>query len=278
MACIVPVWLGGVLAYYLTGSFNLYLFVFTLLPALAIQIATNFFNDAIDCKKGADTEHRLGPKRMAGAGVLTPESLMVAGIAFLMVALTLSLVIVVERGVILVAIGIPSLFFTYGYTGGPFPLAYRGMGEIFVFIFFGLVAVSGTVFVQTGVWANESFLLGCQIGLLATVLIAINNARDIDEDKDAEKRTLAVRFGINFARVEIILLCLAPFLIGGLWWFVFSMPMLALIPLPGIILASALCCCVYRTPPGKRYNTFLGLAIVTLLVFAALFTLAIFIQ
>ena len=278
MACVVPIWLGGVLAHYLTGSFNLYLFVFTLLPALAIQIATNFFNDAIDYKKGADTKRRLGPKRMAGTGALTPESLLIAGIAFLMVALTLSLVIVVERGVILVVIGIPSLFFTYGYTGGPFPLAYRGLGELFVFIFFGLIAVSGTVFVQTGIWSNEAFLLGGQVGMLATVLIAINNARDIDEDKCAGKRTLAVRFGINFAKFEIIFLCLAPFLMGGLWWFFFSNAKLALIPLPGMLLALVLCCYVYQTPPGKRYNTFLGLAIVTLLLFAVLFTLAVLTQ
>lgn len=99
------------------------------------------------------------------------------------------------RGWAILAIGIPSLYLSYGYTGGPLPLAYRGLGEIFVILFFGLVAVAGTIFVQTGVWPWQGLVLGFQIGLLSAVLIAVNNYRDLEEDRDADKRTLAVRWG-----------------------------------------------------------------------------------
>lgn len=278
MACMVPVCLGGVLSHFLTGRFSLYLFLFTLFPALAIQIATNFFNDAVDWRKGADTKRRLGPARMAGSGRLAPESLLLAGIASVMIALTLSLVIVAERGMVIVAIGAPSLFFSYGYTGGPFPLAYRGLGEIFVLFFFGVIAVSGTVFVQTGEWFLESLLLGLQTGLLATALIAVNNARDIEEDEASGKMTLAVRFGLKFARVEIAFLSLGPFLAGALWWILFDLPKVTLMPLPGMIIGLILSYCVFRNAPGKVYNTYLGLGIVTLLVFGILFTVGLIAQ
>ena len=278
VACIIPVCLGGVLSHSLAGEFSLYLFIFTLLPALAIQVATNFFNDAIDFRKGVDTDRRLGPARMAGSGRLPPESLLLAGIAFVMIALTLALVIVVERGFILVIIGIPSLFLTYGYTGGPFPLAYRGLGELFVFCFFGIIAVSGTCFVQTGVWLPESFLLGAQTGLLATTLIAVNNARDIAEDKAAGKMTLAARFGLRFARMEIAFLSITPFFLGGLWWIFYDLPKVTLLPLPGILLAFALIRCVWRNAPGKSYNLYLGFSILSLIAFSALVTLGLLLE
>ena len=270
MACIVPVCLGGLLSHTMLGEFTLYLFIFTLLPALAIQIATNLFNDAIDYRKGADTQSRIGPQRMASSGRIPPEALFIAGIAFVMIALTLSLVLVLERGWSIVAIGAPSLFFSYAYTGGPFPLAYRGLGEIFVFLFFGLIAVSGTVFVQSGQWVTESFLLGAQVGLLATVIIAVNNARDIEEDKGAKKITLAVRFGLRFARVEIAVLSFSPFIVGCLWWTLFNRPEVALLPLPGLLLSALLTVLIGRSDPGPSYNRYLGLAIISLLNFAIL--------
>ncbi len=273
IACIVPVCLGGLLSQQILGEFTWYMFVFTLLPSLAIQIATNLFNDAIDYRKGADTSRRIGPERMASSGQLAPESLLIAGIAFVLIALTLSLVLVVERGWVIVAIGLPSLIFSYAYTGGPFPLAYRGLGEVFVILFFGIIAVSGTVFVQSGEWLPESFLLGVQIGLLASVLIAINNARDIEEDKLAGKMTLAVRFGLRFARWEITALSCAPFLAGFLWWVLFDTPKVILTTLPGMCLVVILIRHIWRTDPDKSYNRYLGLAIISLLGFALLFSL-----
>lgn len=273
-ACVAPVCLGGVLAHTRLNEFNLFLFVFTLLPALAIQVATNFFNDAIDFRKGADTEGRLGPPRMAGSGKIPPESLLIAGIAMAMIALTLSLVIVAARGWIIVAIGLPSLVFSFAYTGGPWPLAYRGLGEIFVFLFFGLIAVSGTVFIQSGQWLPEALLLGTQVGLLATVIIAINNARDIEEDRAAGKYTLAVRFGIRFARIEVALLSVFPYLAGVLWWLLFDQPEAAWMPLPGLLLSCLVAFLLFRSEPDRKYNRYLGLSVIGLLNFSILIGIA----
>jgi 1,4-dihydroxy-2-naphthoate octaprenyltransferase len=274
LACVSPVCLGGVLAYTRLNEFNLFLFVFTLLPALAIQVATNFFNDAIDFRKGADTARRIGPPRMAVSGKVPPDSLLIAGITMAMIALTLSLVLVAARGWIIVAIGLPSLVFSFAYTGGPWPLAYRGLGEIFVFVFFGLIAVSGTVFIQSGKWLPESFLLGTQVGLLATVLIAINNARDIEEDRAVGKCTLAVRFGIGFARIEVALLSVFPYLAGVLWWFLFDEPEATWMPLPGLLLSCLVACLLFRSDPGQKYNRYLGLSVIGLLNFSILIGIA----
>jgi 1,4-dihydroxy-2-naphthoate octaprenyltransferase len=202
-AAIVPVWAGCVLAWKLTGIFNLKLVACTLFGAIAIQIATNFFNDAIDSRKGADTETRLGPKRVTASGLMTPRSVLLWGSLFVIVAFGFGIVLYHVRGWPIIALGLPSLFLTYGYTGGPFPLAYRGMGELFVILFFGFVAVTGTVFIQTGEWPREAFLLGGQVGLLSSALISINNLRDIAEDSLTGKRTAAVRFGARFMKYLI---------------------------------------------------------------------------
>ena len=212
-AAIVPVWAGGVLAWELTGSFDLALALFTLFGALFIQVATNFFNDVIDAEKGADTKDRVGPQRATVSGLLTPRAVYLGAIGMLLLASLCGVFLIQERGWPILAIGIPSLYLSYGYTGGPFPLAYRGVGEVFVILFFGLVAVTGTVFVQTGNWYFEALLLGLQIGLLSAVLIAVNNYRDVEEDREVAKNTLAVRFGRPMVRWLILLMTITPALI-----------------------------------------------------------------
>ena len=199
-AGVVPVWAGGLLAWKLTGAFDWWLWVCTLLGALCIQIATNFFNDAVDGKNGADGERRTGPRRLTGTGEMRFGQVMGLGGAFLAGAVFFGVFLFLARGWPVLAIGLPSLFLAYGYTGGPFPLAYRGMGEVFVILFFGFVAVMGTVFVQTGTWPVEAVLLGGQVGLLSAVLISVNNFRDREEDALVGKRTLAVKFGPRWPR------------------------------------------------------------------------------
>lgn len=278
LAAVVPVWLGFALGASLSGeAFDRWLFGFTLASTLAIQIATNFFNDAIDAKKGADTAERLGPQRMAGSGVLSPASLLIAGVTMCMIAITFSLILIAARGWIIVAIGVPSLFFTFGYTGGPWPLAYRGLGEVFVLLFFGLIAVAGAAFVQSGQWWAESLLLGVQVGLLATVLIAVNNARDIDEDRRSGKRTLASKLGIGFAKREILACCVLPYLIGAVGWFAFGQPKLAIIPFFGIGFSAIVIGRIWSVDPGPAYNKSLGLGALALLNFAVLVSVALFI-
>jgi 1,4-dihydroxy-2-naphthoate octaprenyltransferase len=272
-AAIVPVWVGCVLAWKLSGTFDLPLALATLLGAIAIQIATNFFNDAIDARKGADTARRLGPVRVTASGMMSPRSVMRIAAGFLCVALVCGVFLYQARGWPIVLIGIPSLFLAYGYTGGPFPLAYRGMGELFVILFFGLVAVTGTVFIQTGLWPREALLLGAQTGLLSAVLISINNFRDREEDATTGKRTFAVRFGPKPAAALIWLeIKLAAF--GGLAWMVFAQPALTAASLPVLLIGLRIIWGVFTLPPGPGFNRLLALGGVQLILFAAVFHFA----
>lgn len=231
-AALVPVWAGTVLAWDLTGNFDLRLAVVTALGAVFIQIATNFFNDVIDAEKGADTLERIGPKRATVAGLLSPRAVYAGAVFMLLQAVVCGIMLYQVRGWAILAIGIPSLYLSYGYTGGPVPLAYRGLGELFVILFFGLVAVSGTIFVQTGIWPWQGLVLGFQIGLLSAVLIAVNNYRDVEEDLAAEKRTLAVRWGRKPLKRLIYAMTVLPALLVPLHscstcWFVASLVLAA---------------------------------------------------
>ncbi len=269
-AGLVPVWLGGVLAWKLTGNFDAWLWSCTLLGALCIQIATNFFNDAVDGKKGADGENRTGPRRLTGTGEMSFGQVMRLGVVFLTGAVIFGTFLCMARGWPMVVIGIPSLFLAYGYTGGPFPLAYRGLGEVFVILFFGFIAVMGTVFVQTGTWPNEAILLGAQVGLLSAVLISVNNFRDREEDARVGKKTLAVRFGPKFAAGVIWLeIKVAAFL--GIVWLVKGYPLFGIASLPVFVIGMRIIWGVFTLPPGNGFNKLLALGAVQLILFAAVF-------
>ncbi len=272
-AAIVPVWVGCVLAWKLGGSFDLPLACATLIGAVAIQIATNFFNDAIDSKKGADTDRRLGPLRVTATGLIRPRTVLGIASGFLTLALICGAFLYQARGWPILCIGIPSLFLAYGYTGGPFPLAYRGMGEVFVILFFGLVAVTGTVFIQTGLWPREALLLGWQVGLLSAVLISINNFRDREEDSTTGKRTLAVRCGPKIAAAVIWFeIKLAAF--AGLVWMAWGHPALLIASIPVLLVGLRIIWGVFTLPPGPGFNRLLALGGVQLILFAAVFHFA----
>ncbi|MCW1887171.1 1,4-dihydroxy-2-naphthoate octaprenyltransferase [Luteolibacter flavescens] len=269
-AAIVPVWVGCVLAWKLTGKFSLPLALATVGGAVFIQIATNLFNDAIDAAKGADTERRTGPQRVTATGLLSRTTVMTGAAVFLALAIACGVVLWQAAGWPMLAIGIPSLYLAYGYTGGPFPLAYRGMGELFVVLFFGLVAVCGTVFVQTLEWRPEALLLGVQVGLLSAVLISINNLRDREEDSTTGKRTLAVRLGPKPARLIVWMeVKLAAF--AGLAWFVFDLPWLVLASFPMLSLGMRLIWGALTMPEGRGMNRLLAMAAAQLVAFAILF-------
>ena len=271
-AAIVPVWAGCVLAWKLTGKFDLFLGICTLAGAIFIQIATNLFNDAIDAAKGADTERRTGPKRVTASGLVPRRAVMLAGGFFLLLAVLCGLVLYHAAGWPILAIGIPSLYLAFGYTGGPFPLAYRGMGELFVVAFFGFIAVSGTVFVQTLQWRQEALLLGAQVGLLSAVLISINNLRDRAEDATTGKHTLAVRLGPKPARL-IVWLEIKLAAVLGLGWFLFGLPWLVLATLPLWTLGLRIIWGAFTLPEGKEMNRLLAMSALQLVAFAALFHL-----
>ena len=272
-AAVVPVWAGCVLAWKLSGNFNLLLALCTLGGSIAIQIATNFFNDAIDANKGADTDRRLGPTRVTASGMMESKTVMQLAAVFLGLAVVCGVVLYQARGWPIIAIGIPSLFLAYGYTGGPFPLAYRGLGEIFVILFFGIVAVAGTVFVQTGEWPREALLLGLQIGLLSAILISINNLRDREEDATTGKHTLAVRFGPKVA-VAVIWVEVKLAVFVGLLWIPFSQPPLAIAGGPVFLIGLRIIWGVLTFPPGPAFNRLLALGGVQLILFAAAFHFA----
>ena len=192
-----------------------------LLGALLIQIGTNLSNDYFDFVKGADTEERLGPARATQAGWIRPEIILRSSLLVFAAAVIIGIFLVLRGGWPIVLIGIASVICGILYTGGPYPLAYLGLGEVFVVIFFGPVATLGTYYVQALEFSKEVFIAGLAPGLISTALIVVNNLRDIPTDIKARKRTLAVRFGYRFARIEYTLCIL-----GGLFIPLFLVVML----------------------------------------------------
>ena len=272
-AAIVPVWLGCMLAWKLEGEFDWWLALCTLMGAVWIQIGTNFFNDAIDNDKGADTERRLGPVRATASGLLSRGQVYGAALACLLVAAVFGWFLFQARGWAMVAIGLPSLYLCYGYTGGPVPLAYRGLGEIFVILFFGVIAVMGTIFVQLGGWTIEGLLLGFQLGLLSAVLISINNLRDREEDAGNAKNTLAVKLGESWGKRVVAIEIFGAFILSFAWLAMGQMS-LWLGSSMFIVLGVRIWALVRDEPPSAKYNKFLALGGVQLILFAILFTIA----
>jgi len=180
--------------------------VAALLGALLIQIGTNLANDYYDFVRGGDTEERVGPVRVTQAGLVAPEAVKRAMVGVLGLAMLVGVYLVVVGGWPIVAIGLTSVACAVLYTGGPYPLAYHGLGDLFVFVFFGLVAVGGTYYVQVLDWPPDALLAGAALGALSTALLVVNNLRDIDTDAKAGKRTLAVRIGPAGTKVEFVAL------------------------------------------------------------------------
>jgi len=167
--------------------------------ALLVQIGTNFANDYFDFVKGADTAARVGPRRAVAAGLISPRTMLIATSLVLIAAFFVGLLLVREGGWVLLPIGIISIVCAIAYTGGPFPLGYNGLGDLFVFIFFGLVAVETTFFVQAGYVSPDVTSCAAAVGLLAANILVANNYRDMETDAVAGKKTLVVRFGRKFA-------------------------------------------------------------------------------
>lgn len=210
-AAVVPVLMGTALAAHEPPAITWWVFFCALIGAVLIQIATNLINDALDFKKGADTPERLGPMRVTAAGLIRPETVMTAAVLCLLGAAACGIPLMLRGGWPMLVIGLTSIAAAYAYTGGPYPLAYRGLGEIFVLIFFGFVAVGGTFYAHSLQWSRSAALAGFAAGSLATVLLVINNLRDVEGDRRSDKRTTVVRFGERFARIEIAFFALAPF-------------------------------------------------------------------
>lgn len=206
-AAVIPVATGITLAA-ISGFTNSFIATVTVIAAVLIQIGTNFANEYYDFLKGADTNERIGFLRATSAGLIAPEAMKRATIATMTLAFVVGLILVWHGGWIILAIGLLSLLFGYAYTGGPYPLAYNGLGDLFVMIFFGIVAVNGTYFLLTSTVSYPVFIASLSCGALATNILVVNNLRDTDTDRKAGKRTLGVMFGDSFLRLEYTILLL----------------------------------------------------------------------
>ena len=216
-AAAAPVLVGTAYAATL-GTFKPLTFVATLLGALLIQIGTNLSNDYSDARRGADTEDRLGPVRVTAGGLVPPKQVLIATYVAFGLAVLVGIYLIVTAGWQLLLVGIASILAGVLYTGGPRPYGYEGLGEVFVFLFFGVVAVTGTFFAQREELTWESFVLAVPVGLLATAILMVNNIRDLETDRRAGKKTLAVRLGRPRARIGYALLVYVAFLTAPLAW------------------------------------------------------------
>lgn len=267
-AAACPVVAGSFLAY-ADGGFAWVPAMLALAFALLVQVGTNFANDYFDFKKGADTEARKGPARAVASGWIEPPAMLRATICVLSVAFLCGLGLIPFGGWKLLGVGVFSIICAIAYTGGPYPLAYKGLGDVFVIIFFGFIAVAFTYYVQVGAFSLEAWCVGLALGLLINNLLVVNNVRDIDEDRLSQKMTLPARFGRSFGLVQyqisLTLACLIALALAlATDGFAYFLPAMAY-PLGrylGIITMKA------NTP--KAYGRVLALTSVFLILYTAL--------
>jgi 1,4-dihydroxy-2-naphthoate octaprenyltransferase len=226
-----------------------------------------------DYQKGTDDPNRLGPPRATAQGWLSPKEVWAGAIVSLVAAALLGIPLIQAGGTPVIILGIASIIAAVAYTAGPFPLAYLGLGEVFVLIFFGWVAVLGLAFTLTQSWPIPgAWLAGTQVGLLSVTMIAINNLRDIEGDRRNLKNTLAARFGESFIRTLIGVCFFAPYILGALWWSI--APAATLLPLMALPLGILFFRGLQKTAPSKAMNQFLGKASLHLLIFGILLSIA----
>ncbi len=243
-----------------------------LLGALLLQIGANFANDVFDFEKGADTAERLGPTRAVQAGLISARSMRRGMLLVFGMALALGLYLTAVAGPVILLIGCASIASAIAYTGGPYPLGYHGLGDLFVFVFFGLVAVCGTAFVEIGQVPALSIACSLPVGALATAILVVNNLRDRTTDQGAGKRTLAVRFGRGFAITQYRALIAVSYLTPVALVITQAAGPEALLPLVSLPLALKTERAVSSTE-GRALNPLLGATAKLLMIFGILFSL-----
>jgi 1,4-dihydroxy-2-naphthoate octaprenyltransferase len=269
-AAAAPVIVGCALAIG-DSAFSLLPSLAALLAAILIQIGTNYANDYYDFVKGTDTPTRLGPTRATQAGLVTPTQMKQATILVFALALLVGWYLVQHAGWPILLIGLLSIAFGLLYTAGPFPLGYNGLGDIFVLIFFGPVAVGGTYYVNTLQFSGQSIVAGLMPGLFSVGILTVNNLRDIDSDRIAGKKTLAVRFGQSFAKAEYLVSVTAPHAVA-IFLAVSERRWLALISLVPLALTIPLVRTIWISTDGPTLNQALGSTGRLLIAHALLFS------
>lgn len=216
-ASVSPVIVGSALAAS-QGGFTLGPALAALLAALLLQIGSNFANDYFDHIKGADTADRIGPTRVTASGLISPAAMRWGMGVIFGAAAIIGLYLIIVGGWPILAIGVASILAAIAYTGGPKPFGYIGLGDLFVFIFFGPVAVMGTAYVQTLRFTLDALIVSLPVGALITAILVVNNLRDIETDRHAGKITLAVRLGRPGTQVEYLLLLVVAYLTLVVLW------------------------------------------------------------
>ena len=252
-AAVAPVLVGTSLAW-TDRDLRVGGFIAALVGAIFIQVGTNLSNDYSDARRGADAEDRLGPVRVTAGGLVPPRQVLVATYVSFGAAVLCGVYLVILAGPILLAIGAASILAGVLYTGGPRPYGYEGLGEVFVFAFFGIVAVTGSYFVQTKHLIWEAFVLAVPVGLLAASILLVNNIRDVDTDRRAGKRTLAVRLGRDGARTLYTVCVLAAFPLALVPWIAGSLGPTLLLPLAALPLAVPVIMSVRTHTDGPSLN------------------------
>lgn len=237
-ASISPVLLGLALAYHYQHKLNFLVSLLTLLCTICLQIASNLANDYLDFLRGIDNHERTGPVRATQANLISLTQMKSALLITLALAFIFGIYLMFTGGIPIIIIGMLSMYFAYGYTGGPFPLSYNALGEIAAFIFFGPVAVLGTFFLQTHFINFHAFLLGTAAGAIAATILAINNLRDMKSDAVSRKKTIALIFGEQFQRRLCLSLIATSVLIIIVHAFILKNPLVLLCLITPIIFKS----------------------------------------
>jgi 1,4-dihydroxy-2-naphthoate octaprenyltransferase len=270
-AAIAPVLVGTSLALG-DGTFHPLAFVAALFGAIFIQVGTNLSNDYSDARRGADTEDRLGPVRVTAGGLVPPRQVLIATYVTFGLACACGIYLIAVAGWELLAVGAASILAGVLYTGGPRPYGYEGLGELFVFLFFGIVAVTGSYFVQVQELPWEAFVCAVPVGLLASAILVVNNVRDIDTDRRAGKRTLAVRLGRARTRDLYVAMLLGAYIVAPLPWPLGSMNAWLLLPWLSVPLAIAVTRVVRTRVDGPSLNGALARTGMLQLVFCLLYS------
>jgi 1,4-dihydroxy-2-naphthoate octaprenyltransferase len=258
LAAVVPVMVGSALAISMNKFFLPYSIV-ALLCSVLIQIGTNFTNDLYDYLKGSDTLKRKGPRRVLASGLISVKEMKLAIILVFGLTFLLGLYLVYSAGLLILWIGIISIFSGIIYTAGPFPLAYNGLGDVFVFIFFGIVGTMGTYYLHTQEISVIALLVSIPVGALITNILVVNNYRDIEEDREANKKTLAVILGRTFSRWQFIFFILASYVTSAVLHFYYTYNFWIFLPFATLPLAIILIKMLY-TLNGETLNKTLELS------------------
>jgi 1,4-dihydroxy-2-naphthoate octaprenyltransferase len=273
LAAVVPVMVGSALAI----SQNQFTFIYSIVAlfcSILIQVGTNFTNDLYDYLKGADNKDRKGPERVLSSGLISPLEMKIAIVLVFSMAFLLGLYLVFSVGIVVLIIGVLSITAGLAYTAGPYPFAYNGLGDVFVFAFFGIVGTMGTYYLHVQEFTLLSFLISQPVGALITNILVINNYRDIDEDREAQKNTLVVKLGKRFARFQIIFSIILSYIILIILYTQYNFNFWIFLPLSTIPIAYVQIKMLY-TLKGTQLNKTLELSAKYAALFGLLFSVGI---